>query len=129
MNEVPARTGFVQCVTCFVCKCFRICFAWTAKFAKMRVQKWKLCHARKKMDSCGARLGIEVYSLHQQGVTDWQQSPFVQQQLKLVQEAESALFAVQDTIERIGSDYRAKREAISGQCQCKKKEEERGEPS
>jgi hypothetical protein len=95
----------------------------------MRIQKWKLCHARKEMDSCGARLGIEVYSLHKQGVTDWGQSQFVQQQLKLVEEAEAALFAVQDAIEQTGSDYRAKREAISGQCQCKKKEEERGGPS
>jgi hypothetical protein len=64
-----------------------------------------------------ARLGTEIYSLYKQGDKEFLKSLVVRQQLKIVEEAESQLFAVLDRIEVLENTYRMRKEEISGAAQ------------
>ncbi len=123
MNEGSRGASFLGKVGCFLCRRMRLFWAWIVKFARLRVQSWKLRSARKELDSASARLGVEVYALHKQGETNWAGSPLLPQRLKQVEQAESALFEIQDAVEKIVSDYQAKKQTIAEQCECRKDNE------
>ncbi len=92
---------------------FRLVWAWIAKFAKIRFIGCRRCKARRQMDERLDRLGSEIYSMYQRDETAFIESPDVQRQLKLVQEAEARLFEVYDRIEEIENDYRRKKQQIA----------------
>jgi hypothetical protein len=96
----------------FIWKQARLVSAWKLKFFKIRVQKIKLRKVRKNLERRMSRLGSEFYSLHHQGETEFLKSLVILQQIKIVEEAESQLLAVQDRIEAIEEQYRTRREAI-----------------
>ena len=85
---------------------------WKLKFVKIRWKKWKRCGAQKELDKAYGRLGAEIFALYEGGHTEWQQMPLVEQKLKMVEKAEAKLFAVDEDIEAIASQYRAKKELI-----------------
>lgn len=86
--------------------------ACAVRFMKVRMQGCGKCSARKKMDKANSRLGAEIYALFKQDESNWEQFPQVQQQLKLVEEAESGLLAVASVIDQINEDYEARKESI-----------------
>ena len=95
--------------------CGLVC-VWTTRFVKLRYWNCKVCKARRELDQCASRLGIEIYSLHQAQEPGWAESPRVRQALKSVEEAESELFKVQDAIQALETAYRAKRQRLSETC-------------
>ena len=115
--------GVLRNTGCCMWKYARLLWAWLVKFVKMRYWNCKVCGARKELDARASRLGIEVYSLHQAAEPDWSKSPLVQQQLKLVEEAESNLFKVQDSLETLDAEYRARKRRLSECCAVEKDEE------
>lgn len=86
--------------------------ACAVRFMKVKMHCCKKCSARKKMDQATSRLGAEIYALHKQEESNWDQFPQVQQQLKLVEDAETAVLAVDMLVDEINEDYQAKKQAI-----------------
>lgn len=94
-------------------KWVKLAWAWVVTFVKTRVYWLKLRKARKNLDSCTARLGMEFYSLHRRGETDILNSIVILQQLKIVEEAESQVLELQARIDAANGEYRKRRDAIS----------------
>ena len=59
-----------------------------------------------------SRLGAELYSLHQQGETEFLKSLVIRQQLKIVEEAESQVIAVIDRTDAIQKEYVQKKRQL-----------------
>ncbi|MEM5785708.1 MAG: hypothetical protein AAGU11_00240 [Syntrophobacteraceae bacterium] len=110
---MAASNAAKKVVSC-TCRFVKIVCAWKMKFLKTRFQGFKHWRARRTMDERVGRLGSEVYSLHRQGETELLRSQLVQQQLRLVEEAEQRLIAISDRIDAIEEDYRRKRREIAG---------------
>ncbi|MHC1727725.1 MAG: hypothetical protein AB9866_17270 [Syntrophobacteraceae bacterium] len=102
-------------VLCCTLKSGRLAFSWLCKFIKVKFQKCKLCKAQRNLNERMSRLGTEIYTLFKQEETDLLKSLVVQQQLKIVEAAESQVFAIHDRIEAIEQDYRKKKEDLA-QC-------------
>ncbi len=100
---------------CCAWKTGRLAFAWLCRFVKVKFQKCRLCKARKNLNERMSRLGTEIYTLFKQEESDFLKSLVVQQQLKIVEEAESQVFAIHDRIETVEQDYRRKKEQLA-QC-------------
>jgi hypothetical protein len=90
-----------------------LAWAWMLKLVKIMIQKFRLRKAQRNLHQRRSRLGAEFYSLHRQGETEFLKSLVVLQQLKIVEEAESRVFAVHDRIKAIEKEYRSKKEAIT----------------
>ena len=82
------------------------------KFLKIRVQKWKKAGVMKQLAKAQSGLGAEVYALYRQGAQDWQSMPSVQQQLRVVEAAESDVFNVDGIIDEINNEYIRKKEEL-----------------
>ena len=95
-------------------KWVRLTWVWVLKFVKIRIEKFRLRKAQSNLYQRRSRLGAEFYSLHRQGETEFLKSLVVLQQLKIVEEAESRVFAVHDRIKAIEKEYSVKKEAITG---------------
>lgn len=91
----------------------RLASAWSCRFFKIRFHKCRLCKLQKELDGRMCRLGAEIYALFKQGETEFLKSLVVKQQLKIVEEAESHVFAVHDRIEEIEERYRGKKEELA----------------
>lgn len=90
-----------------------IILQWIIKLIKVQLQKMKKNKAQKKMEKAYSGLGAEVYSLYKQGdESDWKNMPAVQQELKVIEEAESKVFQVDESIEEIKNNYLNKKEEI-----------------
>lgn len=85
---------------------------WILKFLKIQVQKWKKAGVMKQLVKAQSGLGAEVYALYRQGAQDWQNMPSVQQQLRVVEAAESDVFNVDGIIDEINNDYLRKKEEL-----------------
>jgi len=92
----------------------KLTWARGLKFTKTRFLKYRLCREKRNLDKRMSRLGAEIYSLHRQGETEFLKSLIVLQQLKIVEEAESRVFAIHDLIDAVEQAYLSKKEAISG---------------
>ncbi len=97
-----------------VLKSVRLTSAWAVHFVRVRFFRFKHCKAKQNLDRRMARLGAEIYSLHKQGDTEFLKSLVVRQQLKIVAEAESQLFAVLDRMEAVDDAYRMRKNEIGG---------------
>jgi hypothetical protein len=104
----------VEKVSHLILKWVRLAWAWGLKFVKIRIHKFRLRKAQNNLDRRMSRLGAEFYSLHRQGETEFLKSLVILQQLKIVEEAESQVFAVHGSIEAIEKEYRSRKEAITG---------------
>lgn len=93
-------------------KWVRLAWVRVLKFVKIRVYKLRLRRAKYSFNQRMSRLGLEFYSLHKQGETEFLKSLVILQQLKIVEEAESQVLAFQDRIEGIDEEYRKSRDAI-----------------
>lgn len=82
------------------------------KFLKIQVQKWKKAGVMKQLAKAQSGLGAEVYALYRQGAQDWQSMPSVQQQLRVVEAAESDVFNVDGIIDEINNEYLRKKEEL-----------------
>lgn len=83
------------------------------KLVKIRLQKMKRTRAQKKMEKAYSGLGAEIYSLYKQGdPSDWKNMPAVQQELRIIEEAESNVFQVEEAIENVQNNYMSKKEEI-----------------
>ncbi|MCU0574759.1 MAG: hypothetical protein MUC41_17470 [Syntrophobacteraceae bacterium] len=82
------------------------------KFLKIQVQKWKKAGVMKQLAKAQSGLGAEVYALYRQGAQDWQGMPSVQQQLRVVEAAESDVFNVDGIIDEINNEYIRKKEEL-----------------
>jgi len=91
----------------------RLAWVWVQKFVKIRIEKFRLRKAQSNLYQRRSRLGAEFYSLHRQGETEFLKSLVVLQQLKIVEEAESRVFAVHDRIKAMEKEYRGKKETIT----------------
>lgn len=97
----------------FVLQYLLISYQWILKFIKVQLQKFKKSGVQKNLTKSYSALGAEVYSLYKQGITsDLRQIPVVEQQLKNVEEAESAIFQADEGINEIQSNYFLKKEEI-----------------
>jgi hypothetical protein len=105
----------VEKVSRLVLKWGRLASVWVLKFVKIRIQKFRLRKVQNNLYQRRSRLGAEIYSLHRQGETEFLKSLIVLQQLKIVEEAESRVFAVHDRIKAIEKQYRAQKEAIASE--------------
>jgi hypothetical protein len=90
----------------------RIAWVWFLKFVKIGFQKHRLGKARCNLDRRMSRLGAEFYSLYRQGETEFLKSIVIQQQLKIVEEAESQVLVALDRTDAIQKEYLGKKEAI-----------------
>jgi hypothetical protein len=90
----------------------RLSWAWGLKFVKTRLLKHRLCKEQRNLDKRMSRLGAEFYSLYRQGETEFLKSLVVLQQLKIVEEAESRVFALLDRIDAVEQAYLSEKEAI-----------------
>jgi len=106
------ESGVKRLLSC-VCRFVRLVWAWKLKFLKTKFQGCKRCKAQRTMDERVKRLGTEIYSLHKQGEAEFAKSLAVQQQLKLVEEAELRLFEVLDRIEAIEKEYQEKKQQLA----------------
>jgi len=80
--------------------------SWVSKFIKIQLQRRNRASAREKMAKSYSGLGAEIYSLYKQGQeSDWKDMPSVQQRLRDVEDAESRVFQVDETIEEINTNY------------------------
>ena len=93
---------------------------WKLKFLKVQLKKWKRCGAQKELDKAYTKLGAEVFALYKGGQTDLQGVPLVEQKMKLVEEAENGLFAVDEEVDAINTQYQEKKEAISSKYRMKR---------
>ncbi len=82
------------------------------KFLKIQVQKWKKAGVMKQLAKAQSGLGAEVYALYRQGAQDWPNMPSVQQQLRVVEAAESDVFNVDGIIDEINNEYLRKKEEL-----------------
>lgn len=82
------------------------------KLLKIQVQKWKKGGVLKQLAKAQSGLGAEVYALYRQGAQDWQSMPSVQQQLRVVEAAESDVFNVDGIIDEINNEYQRKKEEL-----------------
>ncbi len=105
-------SDIVEKLSRLILKWVRLAWVWVLKFVKIRIEKFRLHKAQKNLYQRRSRLGAEFYSLHRQGETEFLKSLVVLQQLKIVEEAESRVFAVHDLIKAIEKEYRGKKEAI-----------------
>lgn len=86
---------------------------WILKLVKIRLQKMKRTGAQKKMEKAYSGLGAEIYSLYKQGdQSDWKNMPAVQQELRIIEEAESKVFQVDEAVENIQNNYMNKKAEI-----------------
>lgn len=100
-----------------------IAVQWKLKFIRIHLKKWTGgCCAQKELDKAYSKLGAEIFALHKAGHNDWKTMPLVEQKLKIVEEAESKLFSVDDEIDSIVNRYQAKKAAISERYQAKRAE-------
>jgi hypothetical protein len=121
MNVMLAKPlGVIKQLFSFAVEYFLIVVQWKLKFLKVQLKKWKRCGAQKELDKAYAKLGGEVFALYKGGQTDLQGMPLVDQKLKLVEEAESGVFAVDEEIGAITSQYEEKKEAISSKYRMKR---------
>ncbi|MGA2938862.1 MAG: hypothetical protein ABSF52_17435 [Syntrophobacteraceae bacterium] len=107
-------SDIVEKVSRLILKWVRLAWVWVMKFVKIRIQKFRLRKTQSNLYERRSRLGAEFYLLHRQGETEFLKSLVVLQQLKIVEEAESRVFAVHDRIKAIEKEYRGKKEAITG---------------
>jgi hypothetical protein len=114
--------GLIKKSVCYAQEYVLILLQWKLKLIRTQLKKWKRSGAQKELDKAYARLGAEVFALHRGGQTDLQQMPLVDQKLKLVEEAETSLFAVEEEIETISSRYEEKKEAIKAKGRMKRTE-------
>ncbi len=112
--------GAIKKSGCYAQEYVLIVIQWKLQLIRKQLRKWKQRGAQKELDKAYARLGAEVFAFHRGGQTDLQQMPLVDQKLKLVEEAEAGLFAVEEEIEVIGSRYQEKKEAIKAKCRMKR---------
>jgi len=104
----------VEKLSRLVFKVVKLAWVWGLKSVKIRIHKLRLRRAKGNLDRRMSRLGAEFYSLNRQGETEFLKSLVVLQQLKIVEEAESRVFAVHDRIAAIEKEYRREKEAITG---------------
>ncbi len=107
-------SDIVEQVSRLIFKWVRLAWVLVGKFVRIRIHKFGLRKAQKNLDRRMSRLGAEFYSLHRQGETEFLKSLVILQQLKIVEEAESRVFAVHDRIEAVEKKYRGRKEAIAG---------------
>ncbi|MFZ0930084.1 MAG: hypothetical protein WAN11_15875 [Syntrophobacteraceae bacterium] len=105
-------SDIVEKASRLIMKWVRIAWIWGLKDVKIMIQKFRLRKAQSNLDQRRSRLGAEFYSLYRQGETEFVKSLVVLQQLKIVEEAESRVWAVHDRIIAIEKEYRSKKEAI-----------------
>jgi acetoin utilization deacetylase AcuC-like enzyme len=84
----------------------------TVKILKIQLQKLKKRGAQRRLESAYSGLGAEIYSLSKHGEADWQKMPSVQQQIKLVEEAELTVFHSDEVVEEIKSAFQNKKEEL-----------------
>jgi hypothetical protein len=99
-----------------------ILLQWKLKVIRNQLGKWKRRGAHKELDKAYARVGAEVFAFHRGGQTDLQQMPLVDQKLKLAEEAETGLFAVEEEIETVSNQYQEKKAVIKAKCRMKRTE-------
>lgn len=109
------KTGFTTMQYCY------IGFQWCMKLLKIQLQKLNKSRAQKHMAKAYSCLGAEVYSLFKQGdQIEWKDSPAIQQALRKIEEAESKVFEVDETIEEIQNNFLSKKEEIKEKYAAKK---------
>ncbi len=108
-------SDIVEKVSRLILKRVRLAWVWVLKFVKIRIQKFRLRKAQNDLYQRRSRLGAEFYSLHRQGETEFLKSLVVLQQLKILEEAESRVFAVHDRIKAVEKEYRGKKETIASE--------------
>ncbi len=129
MNVLLAKPlGMVKNLFSYAVEYFLIVVQWKLKLLKVQLKKWKRCGAQKELDKAYARLGGEVFALYKGGQTDLQGMPLIEQKLKLVEEAESGVFAVDEEIGAITSQYQEKKEAIRRKYRMKRSAEADSSP-
>jgi len=106
-------SDIVEKLSRLILKWIRLAWVWVLKFVKIRIVKFRFRKAQRNLSQRRSRLGAEFYSLHRQGETEFLKSLVLLQQLKIVEEAESRVFAVHDRIKAIEKEYRGKKEAIT----------------
>jgi len=102
----------VEKLSRLILKWIRLAWTWGLKYLRIRILKLRLHKAKRNLDRRTSRLGAEFYSLHRQGEAEFLKSLIILQQLKIVQEAESQVFAVYDSIEAVEKEYLTRKEAI-----------------
>ena len=91
-----------------------ILFQWFFKTFKVQMRKMSKASARKELAKAHQNLGAEMYAHFKQGVEiDWEKMPGAQQQLKRTEEAETKLFAVDESIDTVKDRFSAKKEEIN----------------
>lgn len=105
-------SDIVEKLSQLILRWIRLAWVWGRKYLKIRIHKFRLHKAQRNLDRRMSRLGAEFYSLHSQGETEFLKSLVILQQLKIVQEAESQVFAVHDRMEAVENEYLSRKEAI-----------------
>jgi len=98
-----------------------IAIQWQLTFIRAQLKKWtRRCCVYKELDRAYGRLGAEIFTLYKAGHDDWKTMPLVEQKLKIVEDAESRLFSVDEEIDSIMSRYEAQKTAIREKYQAKR---------
>jgi hypothetical protein len=106
------RNDFAGNVLGTALKAVRLAWAWLVCFVTVRACRFKLYNAKKDLDSRTATLGMEFYALYRRGDSEILKSVVILQQLKIVEEAEARVLALQERVDAVGEQYRQKKDAI-----------------
>jgi hypothetical protein len=113
MSKVTVKTAeVIRKALYFAMEYVLIIWQWKLKLLKIQLKKWKGFRAQKELDQTYARLGAEIFALHKGGNKDWQNMPLVEQELDLVEAAESRLFSVDEAIDEIKDQYQQRKEEL-----------------
>ncbi|MDR3567983.1 MAG: hypothetical protein P4L43_08155 [Syntrophobacteraceae bacterium] len=107
------QNDFVGKASGAVVKGIKLAWAWKVAFVQKRVLGFKLRKAKKELDFRTSRLGMEFYALYRRGESEITKSMVILQQLKIVEEAEAQVLALQERIDAIDEAYRLKKNAIA----------------
>jgi len=97
----------------FACQYSSVLYQWAMKTQKIQVQKFKKLGIQKKIEKAYSGLGGEVFALYKEGQTDWANAAAVKEQLKLVEQAEASVFAIDKAVADIQSEFQAGKDAIA----------------
>jgi hypothetical protein len=113
MSKITVKTAeVIRKALYFAMEYVLIIWQWKLKLLKIQLKKWKRFRTQKELDQTYARLGAEIFALHKGDNKDWQNMPMIEQELGLVEAAESRLFAVDEAIEEIKDQYQQRKEEL-----------------
>lgn len=97
----------------FACQYSSVLYQWAMKTQKIQIQRFRKLGIQKKVEKTYSGLGAEIFALYKEGQRDWAEASTVKEQLKIVEQAEASVFAIDQAVAGIQSEFQASKDAIA----------------